>query len=214
MALGVLSGNERAVALGHLAGCPACQEHLDDLVRVADTLLLLGPAQEPPIGFESRVLARIQAEGTPPAAPSHRRWSARRRLVTLAAVASVAVAGATAGLIAANSESPARPATVISRLVWAGKSTCQMVALAPADPGGPSWLMVRLHEVGAEDGRYPVSVEAVSGGPPVAVGTVSVRGGLGMQGFSIPSSIGKIKAVLVHNNGNSRLLYRATFPPI
>src|SRR5438105_4475637 len=122
MALGILSGNERAVALDHLAGCPACQEHLDDLVRVADNLLLLGPAGEPPIGFESRVLARIQAEAAPPVGPSHRRWSARRRLVALAAVAAVAVAGATAGLIAAGRGSSARPATVVSRLVWAGKS--------------------------------------------------------------------------------------------
>src|SRR5258705_10219908 len=53
LATGAATGYERARALGHVAGCPACRGELADLSRVADDLLLLAPRREPPAGFES-----------------------------------------------------------------------------------------------------------------------------------------------------------------
>ena len=61
LALGLLDGGERAAAIGHVTGCASCRRHLDRLVEVADELLLLAPAIEPEIGFESRVIARLAA---------------------------------------------------------------------------------------------------------------------------------------------------------
>jgi hypothetical protein len=220
LALGILSGNERATALGHLAGCASCRERLDDLARVADNLLLLAPAKEPPIGFESRVLGRLQAagagmaEGAGPAPVVHPRWAPHRRLLVLAAAAAIVVAGVTTGLVATSGGGHAPVPTSVTRVLWAGQSTCQMVAFAPTTPGGPTVVMVRLVEVGESDGPYPVFVEPVKGGGPLAVGMVPVHNGVGMKGFAIPASVGKINALVVHDNGSAKTLYRTTFPAI
>jgi anti-sigma-K factor RskA len=59
LALGVLTGRERAAALAHLNGCESCREQVRELTMVQDELLALLPSQEPPAGFESRVLERV-----------------------------------------------------------------------------------------------------------------------------------------------------------
>jgi hypothetical protein len=72
LALGVLTGRERAAALAHLDGCESCREQVRELTMVQDELLALLPSQEPPAGFESRVLARIglTAPGQPADVPT------------------------------------------------------------------------------------------------------------------------------------------------
>jgi hypothetical protein len=215
LALGILSGNERAIALGHLGACPACRDQLDDLARVADHLLLLSPAKEPPIGFESRVLARLESAGAAPTPPVRRRRAPTRRLLAMAAAAAIVVGGVTGGLLAANQGSSREQATVVSKVVWAGKSTCQMVVLAPIEKGGPSVVMIRMHEVGSDDdGPYPIFVEPVNGSELVQVGTVMVHNGVGMRGFPVPGTVGKIKAIVVQDSSSPKVLYRATFPAI
>jgi hypothetical protein len=215
LALGILSGNERATALGHLGACPACREQLDDLAGVADHLLLLSPAKEPPIGFESRVLARLQSEGAVPTSPVRRGWAPTRRLLAMAAAAVIVLGGVTGGLLAANQGGSSKPATVVSRVVWAGKSTCQMVVLAPIDASGPTVVMIRMHEVGTDDdGPYPIYVEPANGSPSVQVGQVMVHNGQGMRGFNVPANVGKIKAIVVQDSSSPKVLYRATFPAI
>jgi hypothetical protein len=91
VALGTIDGEERAGALRHLATCAECRRLVDQLTTVADELLMVAPVQEPPVGFESRV---ISALGFQPPAPRKRR--ARRLLVWLgppvAAAAATAVA--------------------------------------------------------------------------------------------------------------------------
>src|SRR5262245_8368004 len=89
LAVGALSGDERAEALRHVESCPDCARELERLAELADDLLLLAPPAEPPAGFEAAALARM----TP--APRHR---SRRQLLGLAAgVVAVALAGAGAG---------------------------------------------------------------------------------------------------------------------
>jgi hypothetical protein len=63
LALGLLAGHDRGAALNHLVACSRCRRQLESLVQVADDLLLLAPAVEPEIGFESRVMARLAADG-------------------------------------------------------------------------------------------------------------------------------------------------------
>jgi putative zinc finger protein len=94
VALGTIDGEERAEALRHLATCGECRRLVDQLTTVADELLMLAPVQEPPVGFESRV---IDALGFQRRAP--RRRLAQRLLVWLgppvaaAAVTAVAFVG-------------------------------------------------------------------------------------------------------------------------
>src|ERR1700677_3621147 len=72
LALGVLTGRERADALAHLERCDACRETVRQLTMTGEQLLGLLPAVEPPAGFESRVLARlgIAVPDAPPSADS------------------------------------------------------------------------------------------------------------------------------------------------
>ena len=59
VALGTIEGEERAEALRHLATCAECRRLVDQLTTVADELLLLAPVEEPPVGFESRVIGAL-----------------------------------------------------------------------------------------------------------------------------------------------------------
>jgi hypothetical protein len=59
LALGVLTGRERATAIGHLDNCDECREDVRQLMVTGEQLLELLPPAEPPAGFETRVLARL-----------------------------------------------------------------------------------------------------------------------------------------------------------
>jgi anti-sigma-K factor RskA len=74
LALGVLTGRERAAALAHLDGCESCRDLVRELTITGEGLLALLPSREPPVGFETRVLDRIG-----PSAPSRPRPGPRRR---------------------------------------------------------------------------------------------------------------------------------------
>ena len=93
LALGIVEGEERGRALQHLADCPDCRRHVEGLSEVADELLLLAPHREPPVGFESRVLAEV----VPAPKPKRRR---RLRLVLAPAAAAVAAAAIVLAIVA------------------------------------------------------------------------------------------------------------------
>ena len=59
LALGILSGAERAEVLLHVNGCARCQAHVAELTEAADAIPQLVPEAEPPPGFEGRVLRRL-----------------------------------------------------------------------------------------------------------------------------------------------------------
>lgn len=59
LALGILTGEDRARALEHLGDCHRCSDELRKLNELGDELLLLAPRAEPPVGFESRVVDRL-----------------------------------------------------------------------------------------------------------------------------------------------------------
>jgi hypothetical protein len=61
LALGVLTGRERATAIAHLEKCRACREEVRQLMAVGGLLPELLPPVEPPAGFETRVLQRLGA---------------------------------------------------------------------------------------------------------------------------------------------------------
>jgi hypothetical protein len=82
LALGVLTGRERADAFAHLDRCASCRQLLNSLSGVTDELLRsFAPSVEPPPGFEARVLQAM----TPP------RVRQRNTIPALAAAACVAL---------------------------------------------------------------------------------------------------------------------------
>lgn len=123
LALGVLTGRERADAAAHMEQCDACRETIRQLSITGEELVGLLPHVEPPPGFETRVLARIgipvpepvpaprplapkplapellAPELLAPEPPAGRRVSSRRPLSRrLLAVAAVTLAVVGAGL--------------------------------------------------------------------------------------------------------------------
>ncbi len=86
LAIGELAEPEASRLLTHAGSCPSCQAHLDALSGVVDSLLQLTPRVEPPAGFESRVLERLQAGGRAPRA----RW---RSFAVVAACVAALLAG-------------------------------------------------------------------------------------------------------------------------
>ena len=87
VALGIADGEDRAWALEHLDECPECRVRIERLSGLADELLLLAPAAEPPAGFEARVadaIAGADAHRTlalaAPRGAAGRRGAHRRRV--------------------------------------------------------------------------------------------------------------------------------------
>jgi hypothetical protein len=195
LALGTLDGRDRADALDHLAGCPDCQEELRRHTEVADQLLDLVPAAEPPAGFEMRVLGSIGAERTAnPSAPARRRRS-RPVLAGAAAVLAVAVglAGYGLGHRGGGSE-PLRRAT----LTAAGHP----VGAAYFYSGDHPWVYMGL-VLGT--GQGTITCELVHDGHPVAtVGSFTLTAGHGEWGSRAPLPVsGVTGAVLVDANGTT-----------
>ena len=95
LALGIADGEERAEALRHLSTCAECRREVEQLSQVADELLLLAPVQEPPAGFESRVVEAMGLERR----PRRRRWFSPSRLAPRLGPALAAAAVTAAVLI-------------------------------------------------------------------------------------------------------------------
>ena len=82
LALGILSGAERAEVLLHVNGCARCQAYVAELTEAADVIPQLAPEAEPPTGFEARVLHRFGERER----RTRRRWIAAAAGVAAAAM--------------------------------------------------------------------------------------------------------------------------------
>jgi len=198
LALGILPAGQRAEALRHLSTCPACRDRVDALAHVADQLLLAAPEEEPPIGFESRVLDRIGAERRQAPTPIHRprRWTVAAVSV---AAAVVLLAAAVAGMAARTAGGQARHRGVESALVsfGNGKWTCRVAAFAGSGTR-PTELVVRIDEPPQSTPQwYTVQAEPAGSGAPVSVGTVEIRDGRGVIDTSVGRDAGKVRAIRV-----------------
>ena len=91
LAVGMLTGTERAAALFHLEQCADCRETIASLSVTADLVLLAAPASPPPTGFESRVLGRIADIGEQTRVPTRTRRRWLRPVLVAAALLAVLV---------------------------------------------------------------------------------------------------------------------------
>jgi hypothetical protein len=155
LALGIADGAERAAALEHLAGCAECRRVVAELSDVTDELLLRAPEREPPPGFESRVLARLQ-----PARRIRRRRGPARGLLLLAPAA-VTAALATFVVLGATRDDRRLADQYRQALSAAHGTSFEAARLhAPGNrpagvvyayEGSPSWVFVYLYPVHRSD---------------------------------------------------------------
>ena len=155
LALGIADGEERALALEHLADCASCRRELEDLSVVADELLALAPEHEPAAGFEARVLERLELRR---AAPRRPRLGLRLRRFGLPGAALAGAATAAIALVLAYGSDHRLASQYRAALQSAHGQYFQSARLrAPggaqvgsvfAYQGSPSWLFYVL------DGPY------------------------------------------------------------
>jgi hypothetical protein len=213
LALGIVPGDERADALRHLATCPACRDRVDGLARVADQLLLAAPEEEPPPGFESRVLDRVAAERQPTVIQPIRR---RRPWMMAAAAAAAVVVAASIGALAARGNShstttASADARITSVGFGGGTWTCRIAAF-PGHGNQPTEIVVRLDEPGEVTNWYTVEAVPANGGPAVPIGTVEVKSGQGTLAAAVPAGTGKVRGIRVLETG-TKVRYTASFAP-
>jgi hypothetical protein len=170
VALGVAPAEERARVLGHVASCADCRAFLVELSAVVDDLMALTPEAEPPGGFESAVLDRLN-EGAA-ARPSGRR-RARWPVLVAAAVAAMLLAGLAAGAVhRAGSDDRELAAAVRRTLAVAGGEYFAAFPLVADDgeqqgvvfgyQGDPAWVVVRFDQAPA-GGPYTLELVGLDG---------------------------------------------------
>ena len=182
LAAGVASGESRARALAHLAGCPDCRRELEEVAGVVDGLLHIAPEREPPNGFEARVLAAIQ--------PRRARPLLRSALVIAATV--VLAAGVAAGVTwwrgAEDRDVADHYRGVLS---VADGSYFRAAGLEDggarrghvfAYEGRPSWVFVTVED--APSGTYHVRLVDADGRASW-IGVCGVRNGTGSWGTTV-----------------------------
>ncbi len=165
LALGVLTGRERAEALSHVESCPRCAEELEQLSRVADTVVQVAPELEPPVGFEVRL---FESMGVSDVLPRRRRLRAPR-WVPIGVAAAVLALGLGLGL---SLTSAPPPRVTSANLVEHG------VTVGHVDFGGTKpWMSMTLVDSPAQ-GRVDCLV-ITDDGATHWVGSFDARGGYG-----------------------------------
>jgi anti-sigma-K factor RskA len=233
LALGVLTGRERARALAHLDQCEACRENVRQLTVTGEELVGLLPAIEPPAGFETRVMERLGL-GAPapdparPLSPARRfgrkladwigGWTGRggvsypRRILSAAAVAAaVIVAGLGGWGLHAATSSPAASPLSSAMLLTASHQTAGKVYFYDA---GHRWLYMSVNISSAsgavDNGTVICQVEGPDG-RLTTVGSFRLSGGYGYWGSPDPVTSGPLTAArLVTTTGT--VLATAIFP--
>ena len=199
LAAGVASGEMRAAALAHLAGCAECRAELDEVAATVDELLLLAPEREPPAGFDLRVISSLG--GARP--DSH-----RLRDSLMLAAAFVLIAGAAGGIAWATGGDDRSLADQYRDTLAVADGSAMRAADITAGgttygdvfvyEGHPSWLFLTMAAPGS--GSYPVRL-VTTDGQSVRLGTCTLRDGVGHWGTIIDVPLDSIEQVQLERVG-------------
>jgi hypothetical protein len=219
LALGVVTGRERADAIAHLDRCEACREEVRQLMQASDGLLGLLPAADPPAGFAARVLARLglgpagATRGARPGKiaaagrPARRRGPGRgprraggpsrpgpaRRILAVAAVCLALIAAGLGGWRISAATSPASHAVVQAPLISASLVTGsgKTVGTITWYSGSPRWLSM---SVDMASGNETVTCQlAGADGRFTTIGSFRLTSGNGAWGTANPGINGTVR---------------------
>ena len=183
LALGILVGDERGQALAHLAGCADCRRLVDEMSQAADSLLLLAAEAEPPLGFESRVAARLAGDQ-----PRRRPW----RWIATAAAAAALTAAAT-GLVVHQIDSGDSDLHLRTAALRAttGKETGDVYVTA----GRPAWVFMSVESTVAGQ-SYQCELHFTDG-RVVQAGQFTVADRKGWWGTAVKAGADDLQSVRV-----------------
>jgi len=214
LALGVLTGRERAEALAHLDHCEACREHVRQLTMTGEELLALLPSREPPAGFETRVMDRLglsvpAPRRIPASRPRLIPKSRPRQLLAAAAVTVAVVASGVGGW-------GLRAATTSPAAAWSPLSSAALLSARHENvgeifyyDGKPSWVYMSVN-MDSGTGTVICQLESTDGKITNA-GSFRLRNGYGSWASTGTVGRGELAgARLVTADG--RILATATLP--
>ena len=184
LALGVLTGRERAEALAHLDHCEACREHVRQLTMTGEQMLGLLPTAEPPAGFETRVMDRLGLTVPAPQPLRHRRrrpvWGHVPRRVLAAAAVVVGVLGAALGGWGLHAATTPAASSSLSSATLVAASDHGDVGQVFVFNGDKPWMYM---SVDVESGNETVICQLVSAdGHVTTVGSFRLADGYGAWG--------------------------------
>ena len=218
LALGVLTGRERAEALAHRDHCEACREHVRQLTMTGEGLLGLLPSREPPAGFETRVMERLglavperrtagrigpvsrlagrlrgrherRSDEQETVRPSGLWLASRpRRLVAAAAVALALVASGLGGWGLHGATSPATASSPLSSASLLSARHNAVGQMFYYD-GNPSWVYMSV-TMDAGSGKVICQLESADG-QFTTIGSFHLKDGYGTWGSTATVSQGE-----------------------
>jgi len=196
LALGVLTGRERAQAIMHLDRCHTCRERIRDLAVTEEELLGLLPGREPPAGFETRVMGRLGFTGR------HRRHPPGRGRWMLAAAAATIIVAAGLGGWEMRRAAPASPP--------AGSVAPPALHTIFLYGGRPGWLYMNVG-TGSGNGTIICQLEGRDGSV-ITVGSFRLTGGYGHWGSPEPLPPATVTGARLATAGG-KTLATASFSP-
>jgi anti-sigma-K factor RskA len=150
LVLGTVDGDRRARLAAHVLRCAECRREYDELAETVQDLLPAGPAVQPPLGFDERVLARFAADVDNRAAassPGRRRWP----WLALAAAAVIALLVPLGVWLTSRSDS-APAAGVVATLHRADGESVGAVSVS--DVGGKPVMVVAITDAPPDVSYY------------------------------------------------------------
>ena len=216
-ALDILDSEDRSAVAAHLLRCPACRADVAGMEMVSERLLDLVPGTEPPLGFDRRVLARVQSGPAGAGRDAERygpvaglRGFVRRRprlaVVVGALSAAAAVGFGSIGWMAGQSDHRTQPRVMLSAAFrQAGHNVGEVYAYA----GHPEWLEMTI-DAGGSAGHLICEVVQRDGSIQV-LGSFDLVGGRATWGAPDPSGVNGMTGVrLVDSQGH--VVATATMP--
>jgi hypothetical protein len=211
LSLGVAAGEDRARAVHHLEHCARCREEVGDLAEVLDELLLLAPEREPPPGFESLVLTKMNPRRL------GRRW---QRILALSAAACVAAAIGAGAVWMGTGEDRRTAESFRAALERAGgqyfgveflhTGSGGRVGHAFVYGGAPSWVFVVVKDP-SESGSFNVEV-ITHQNEVVPAGTLELSAGDQGAGLTLPIELRDVSRIQLVPRGGGETL-EAELPP-
>lgn len=187
LAIGALTGVDRARVLLHLEGCSPCTAELEELSAAADALTSLVPEATPPAGFADRTMDLIRVERAVPRRP------ARRRLATVAALILLLAAGVGMGVALSSHGTPAPASAVRTAQLHSSVGTSGTVLLVTK--GHEGWLVMSLHDA-PTTGTVTCSI-TLDDGSRKDLGQFRLRYGYGSWSVALPVAAGTVRTVSV-----------------
>jgi hypothetical protein len=151
----------------HIAGCPACEQELQDAERIAEMLRIAAPRSMPDENFFVRSKANVRervayagmtdaSRGIPgyPSAPSQRRWRNPHRIMELAAAFAAGILATSVFFYGSGpGEEPQRQTRELAQAVPQTQAKDRSEQIEPAGSAGATIVM-------AEKGASPVKTES------------------------------------------------------